>query len=94
MEVKHFQQPDSGKFDMIDGDDKVAEMTYVYDEDGDMIINHTYVRHKYRDRGLGNNLLDHVVRYVRDKAIKIIPKCPFVKSVFSDSDQYDDIWKK
>ena len=65
-----------------DAQGTVAEMTYSNAGGKAMIIDHTYVRDSHRGQGLGKALLDSLVAEARERGMKIIPLCPFVKAQF------------
>lgn len=70
-----------------------AEMTYSPAGDTMIIIDHTDVNDNYRGQGLGRKLLDRVVEDARKSNIKIIPLCPYAKSVFDKDESIRDTLK-
>jgi|GEM_PF-1082227 len=47
------------------------------------------------NRGIGQKLIDSVVKYARVKSFKIIPQCPYVYNHFrQNSKEYKDIWNR
>lgn len=59
-----------------------------------MILDHTLVADVLRGKGVGNMLVEAAVSYSRDKNIKIIPLCPFARSVFERTSVYNDVLLK
>lgn len=59
-----------------------------------MIIDHTDVNPAYRGQGLGKKLLYEIVKEARQDDIKIIPLCPFAKSVFEKEKEIRDVLKE
>ena len=57
------------------------------------IIEHTDVDDSLRGQGVGNKLLERVVAFAREKNVKIIPLCPFAKSVFDKDSSIHDVLK-
>lgn len=55
------------------------------------IIDHTDVADDYRGQGVGHKLLDAVVDFARNNQIKIIPLCPYAKSVFDKDPSIRDV---
>ena len=91
MEVKQENDSKRGMF-YIEQDGKVvAEMTYVWAGTGKIIINHTEVNEILKGQGAGKQMLSKAVEFVRENGLKIIPLCPFVKSVFDKTPEYDDV---
>ena len=91
MDVKQKNDSKKGMF-YIEQDGKVvAEMTYVWAGTGKIIINHTEVNEILKGQGAGKQMLSKAVEFVRENGLKIIPLCPFVKSVFDKTPEYDDV---
>jgi len=91
MEVKQENDSKKGMF-YIEQDGKVvAEMTYVWAGPKKIIINHTEVNDILKGQGAGKQMLSKAVEFVRENGLKIIPLCPFVKSVFDKTPEYDDV---
>lgn len=76
----------------IDGK-RLAEMTYSVAGDGMVIIEHTDVDASLRGTGAGKKLLSALVDWVRAEGKKIIPLCPFAKSVFEKTPEFQDVLK-
>lgn len=74
-----------------DGKSRIAEITFVYTGDNLVIIDHTMVDDSLRGQKVGNKLVAAVVEKMRREQRKIIPLCPFAKSVFDKAREYDDI---
>ena len=65
---------------------QLAEMTFSLAGDTLMIIDHTDVDDSLRGQGIGRKLLDKVLQYAENEERKIMPLCPYAKSVF-DKDE-------
>ena len=88
------QQSDNGvkgKFYIEDNGKEAAAMHYVYADKSKIIIDHTEVGLDYEGKGLGKQLLIALVKFVRAKEIKVIPLCPFARSVFKKMPEYGDV---
>jgi len=93
MEVKHTQDQNKGKF-YIEIDRKVlAEMTYSIAGETLIIIDHTEVSEQLKGKSAGKQMLENLVDYARKNNIKVIPLCPFAKSVFEKSIELRDVLK-
>lgn len=61
--------------------------------DGKLRVYHTEVDAAYEGKGFAKLLLDHLVGYARENALKIIPLCPYVHAQFKrHPDEYADVW--
>ncbi len=69
-------------------------MTYTWAGEGMLIIDATDVNEKYRGQGVGRQLLDALVAFVREKDVKVIPLCPYAKSVFDKDSSIGDVLRK
>ncbi|MDO6676135.1 GNAT family N-acetyltransferase [Tenacibaculum sp. 1_MG-2023] len=88
------QQEDNGKkgefFIEIDGN-RDGLMTYTWAGDDKLIIDHTEVGDSLRGKGVGYKLVAASVEFARTQNIKILPLCPFAKSVFDKKPEYSDV---
>lgn len=69
----------------------LAEMTYTMAAANKMIIDHTEVSDELRGKNVGYQLVHTAVEYARANNIKIIPLCPFARSVFNKKSEFGDV---
>lgn len=91
MEIKHADDGQKGHFYISDGTHMIAEMAYVWAGPQRIIIEHTEVDSSLKGQGIGKMLLEKTVSFAREKAIKIIPLCPYASSVFEKTNEYNDV---
>lgn len=92
MNIKHRDNGKKGAFFIEEDSKEVALMTYTHAGPNKIIIDHTEVNDSLRGQGVGNNLVDVAVEYLRANDLKAIPLCPFVKSVFDKAgEELDDV---
>ena len=91
MDIQHTDDGFKGKFFITQNDKELAEMTYVWVGTKKIIIDHTEVDDALRGQGAGRQLLAQAVEFARTTQIKIIPLCPFAKSVFDKVKEYSDV---
>ena len=91
MEIKHQVTDNKGVFFMEEAGARIAEMTYVMAGKDKMIIDHTEVSERFGGKGLGKVLLAEAVAFARKEHLKIMPLCPFAKSVFDKTNEYADV---
>ena len=72
---------------------KIAEMTYSIASPNLIIIDHTAVDDSLKGQGIGRKLLLKIIEKARNQNIKIIPLCPFAKSVFAKEESLQDVLK-
>ena len=80
-----------GAFFMAEGDRRLDAMEFTMAGEDKMIIDHTEVDESLRGTGAGRKLLDRLIAYVREKDIKVIPLCPYAKSVFDRVPEIRDV---
>lgn len=68
-----------------------AQMTFSRAGEGMIIIDHTEVSDRLRGQGVGRKLLDRLVTFARENQLKVIPLCPFAKSVFDKDASIGDV---
>lgn len=91
MEIKHSESGSKGAFYIeLDGK-RVGEMTYSVAGTGRIIIDHTEVGEELKGKGAGKQFVAAAVAYARENNLKILPLCPFARSVFERTRDYDDV---
>ncbi len=80
--IQQKQEGSKGSFYVEENDIVLAEMTYSMTGTNLMIIDHTEVSDALRGKNVGYQLVHTAVEYARANHIKILPLCPFAKSVF------------
>ncbi|MBF4456478.1 N-acetyltransferase [Acinetobacter sp. SK-43] len=93
MNIKQSDDTKHGTFEIFDADVKAGEMAYTWAGDSMFIIDHTDVEDQFRGQGIGRQLLDALVAFAREREIKVIPLCPFSKSVFDKDQSIHDVLK-
>ena len=90
MVVSHESKGHRGAF-VIDQDGKrLAEMTYTV-AGSRVIIDHTTVDDALRGKGAGKQLVAKAVEWARAGNRKLMPLCPYAKSVFDKTPEYRDV---
>lgn len=91
MQIQHELEGNRGAFFVEQGGRRVAEMTYVKSGEERIIIDHTEVGDELRGQGAGKQLVLAAVEMAREKKIRILPLCPFAKSVFDRTPEIRDV---
>lgn len=91
--MEFIQEDDAkkGAFKASDHGNIAGEMTYTYAGPGKIIIDHTEVSPSYKGQGIGQKLLMKTVEFAREHHLKIMPLCPFAKSVFDKDPTLGDV---
>jgi len=91
MDIKQEFTGNKGAFFIEENGKRLAEMTFSKAGDTKIIIDHTEVSDALRGKGAGKQLVSAAVAYARKNNIKIIPLCPFAKSVFDKVTEFQDV---
>ncbi|MBF4505558.1 N-acetyltransferase [Flavobacterium sp. JLP] len=91
MEVKQINDIKKGYFEAIEEGKEAGKMTYTWAGDSKFIIDHTEVNEEFSGKGVGKKLVLAAVDYARSNNLKIIPLCPFAKSVFDKNEDIRDV---
>jgi uncharacterized protein len=63
-----------------------------YRREQDVItFTHTEVDPAYEGQGLGSRLVRFALDDVRERGLRVIPRCPFIRSWIADHDDYADL---
>jgi predicted GNAT family acetyltransferase len=89
--IQHAQEHSGGIFYYTNGGNRVGEMHYRMLGQDKMIIDHTEVDEKMEGHGIGKNLLEALVKYVRENKIKVIPRCSFAQVTFQRMKEWQDV---
>lgn len=91
MHIQQEQIGTKGSFYYEESGKRLAEMTFTMAGETRMIIDHTDVSDVLRGKGAGKQLVEAAVQHARKNKIKILPLCPFAKSVFDKTEAYRDV---
>jgi predicted GNAT family acetyltransferase len=91
MNIERIENNSKGAFIIKLNNARLAEMTYSKAGDKLIIIDHTEVSDALRGKGAGKQLVTAAVEYARKNQLKILPLCPFAKSVFDKTPQFEDV---
>lgn len=91
MKIQHSDNGKDGKFYIQENNHILAKMEYDWSGTDRILITHTHVSDILRGKGAGKQLVTKAVEFARKKGIKIVPLCPFAKSVFDKVDEFRDV---
>lgn len=80
-----------GKFDLLLNQKNAGEITFVWEGENRIAIDHTEVFEGFNGKGIGKKLVHHAVEYAREKGYKIKTICPFAAKVFDQEKAYEDV---
>ncbi|TYR32252.1 N-acetyltransferase [Sphingobacterium phlebotomi] len=90
MKIEQQNNETKGFFKAVEEEKRAGLMTYSWAGADKMIIDHTVVDPDFNGRGVGKKLVMAAVDYARANNVKIIPLCPFAKSVYDKTPEIQD----
>ncbi len=75
----------------MDDEVQAGLMTYSWAGADKFIIDHTEVNPDFGGQGVGKKMVMEAVDFARNNNLKIIPLCPFAKSVFDKVAEIQDV---
>ena len=91
MEIQQTDNTENGMFYVEQSGEKLAKMYYSWRGTDRIIISHTEVDDRLRGTGAGKQMVTRAVEFAREKGIKIVPLCPFAKSVLEKVEAFRDV---
>jgi len=91
MDIQFEDNGKKGAFFVEENGSRLAEMTFVWTGDGNFIVDHTEVNEALEGKGVGKQLVRRAVEMAREKKVKLIPLCPFTKSVIERTKEFQDV---
>lgn len=93
MDIQHQSGESKGKFFLEKDGEVKAEITYSKMGNTGMIIDHTEVSDELRGKNVGKKLVKTAIAYARNNDFKVIPLCPYAKSVIERDPSLQDVLK-
>jgi predicted GNAT family acetyltransferase len=91
LEIRHEEGADAGAF-YVDGEaGRLAELSYTRSGPHTVVLQHTEVSSALQGRGVARKLVDRAVAWARMTGTKLVPSCPYAKSVFDRNPDLRDV---
>jgi len=91
MTIHHTEHETKGYFSATTNGTEAGRMTYSRAGTERIIIDHTEVNPDYNGKGVGKQMVLAAVDFARENNIRILPLCPFAKSVFKKMPEIRDV---
>ncbi len=91
IKIEFEEDGTKGKFVIYENDLYAGEMTFSWAGTEMFIVDHTGVDSIHSGKGFGRKLFFKVVEYAREKGVKVLPLCPFVKAEFDKNPDAADV---
>ena len=91
MKIEQFNTDKKGFFKATEQEDTAGRMTYTWAGPDKMIIDHTEVTPAFSGKGVGKQMVLAAVKYARENHVKILPLCPFARSIMEKDSALQDV---
>lgn len=91
MKIEQVNNDKKGYFRAIEIETEAGRLVYTWAGPGKIIIEHTQVEPAFSGKGVGKEMVLAAVTFARDSHIKILPLCPYAKSVFNKQAELQDV---
>lgn len=91
MEIEQFNRESKGFFKAVADGVEAGSMTYSWAGKDKLIIDHTEVNPAFKGKNIGKKMVMAAVDYAREQGVRILPLCPFAKSVFDKTENIRDV---
>ncbi len=92
LTIELTEAEDRGRYEAhVEGSNATAELTYRYLADDLIVAEHTLVPEAFRGRGIAARLVQQLVTDARDRGLKILPQCSYVRSAFERHPEWRDL---
>lgn len=91
MEIIQENNDKKGAFKAVENNIEAGLMTYSWAGKNKFIIDHTEVNPDFAGKNIGKQLVMKAVEFARENNLKIMPLCPFAKSVFNRVAEIRDV---
>lgn len=71
-----------------------AFIEYMIDKDNIMYLTHTEVPKALEGKGVGKNIVEKTLHYLKDNGFKLAPLCPFVAAYLKRHPEWQEILAK
>lgn len=93
-EIRQEDLGSGGSFFFAEDGKDLGELHYRKSSKDVVIIDHTEVDPSMEGKGVGKKLLEHVVSYLRENHLKVIPTCTYANATFKKHPEWQDLLYK
>ena len=88
--IEHEHTGHRGAFFVEEDGRRLAELSYTV-AGSKVILDHTDVDDSLRGTGTGRKLVAAAVDWAREEEVRLLPLCPFARSVFDKTPEFGDV---
>lgn len=75
----------------LEAEGHIAFIEFLIDKDHVMYLTHTEVPKALEGKGVGKNIVEQTLNYLKDNNFKLAPLCPFVAAYLKRHPEWKDI---
>ncbi|MGH3237125.1 MAG: GNAT family N-acetyltransferase [Streptosporangiaceae bacterium] len=90
MDLEVADNPDKARFEIV-ADGELAGFVQYYLRGGEIALMHTQTDDRFRGQGIAGRLVRSSLDAARERRLKVLPYCPFVKSWITAHREYADL---
>jgi predicted GNAT family acetyltransferase len=91
MEIEQIEEENKGRFEAIENKKQAGKITYTWAGQHKIIIDHTEVNPDFKGEGVAKKILNATIDFAKENKLKVIPLCPFAKSVIEKTPEYQEV---
>lgn len=92
--IQQTEEMGKGKFFVTLENEELAFLEYSNVKGKVLTLKHTDVSDKLRGKGAGKQLIESAVAFAREQNLKVIPMCPYAKTIFTKNQHLRDVLKE
>jgi len=90
MDLEVADNPDKDRFEIL-ADGELAGFVQYHLRDDEIAFTHTETDDRFRGQGVGGHLVQATLDAARERHLKVLPYCPFVKRWLTEHHEYVDL---
>jgi len=91
MKIEVEDNGDEGRFVIFEEGKEAGEMTFVWDGEDKIVVEHTNVGKEFGGKRYAKDLMKKAVSFARENKVKIVPVCSFVQAMFEKDKNIHDV---
>lgn len=89
--IKQEANGQEGRFALYEDEEYAGEITYKWVDKTRIELDHTRIGDAFGGKGYGKQLVIKAVEFARERGVRIVPVCPFVKAAFEKDESIRDV---
>ena len=91
LAIQIVDNPEHSRVEGRTEDGRLAGFSQYYVRDGALVFFHTEVDDAFEGHGVGSQIAEGVVEFARDRGVKIVPQCDFIRGYLTKHPEAHDV---